>query len=311
MRMNQFLWTGLGVVVIAAAGISLRARRAAEKVQPDGYVGSSSCRGCHERFYQLWSTSHHGLAMQRYSVELLLRAQLADSPEMRIGGYTYAAVVTEKGGWIVERGAGSLRRYPIEQALGGKNIYYFLTPLERGHLQVLPLAFDVRSKTWMDTTMSMTLHENVSRDQPVTWRDRALTFNTSCYGCHVSQIETNYNPANDSYRTTWREPGINCETCHGPAGKHVRLFEAAKKTGRIPGELGLVSFKQLTPAQRSDACAACHAKLAAMTPGFRTGDRYFDHFHLVGFENPRRRRNCARRWIWTRRAPRQRTTWPF
>jgi tetratricopeptide (TPR) repeat protein len=223
--------------------------------------------------------------MQPYSGELARRAQFADSPEIRIGSSTYKAELTERGGWIVERGAAGERRYPIEQALGGKNIYYFLTPLERGHLQVLPLAFDVGTKTWMDTTTSMTMHENVSRGQPLTWRDRALTFNTSCYGCHVSQIETNYDPANDSYRTAWREPGINCETCHGPAGKHLRLYEAAKKKGGTPGELGLLSFKQLTPAQRSDACAACHAKLEAITPGFRTGEKFFDHFSLTGLEN--------------------------
>lgn len=285
MRTNQLLVTGLAVVATAAVGVSLRSRRAADKIPDDGYVGSGSCRSCHERFYQLWSTSHHGLAMQPYSVDLARRAQFTASPEIRIGASTYQTEITAKGGWIVERGAGAERRYPIEQALGGKNVYYFLTPLERGHLQVLPLAFDVRAKAWMDTTLSMTMHENVSRDRPVTWRDRALTFNTSCYGCHVSQIETNYDPASDGYRTTWREPGINCETCHGPSGKHVRLYEAAKKKGGTPPELGLLSFKQLTPAQRNDACAACHAKLSAITPGFRVGEKYFDHFNLVGFEN--------------------------
>jgi tetratricopeptide (TPR) repeat protein len=248
-------------------------------------VGSSTCRGCHERFYQLWSTSHHGLAMQAYSSELARRAQFTESPPIQIGRNTYKAELTGKGGWIVEHGAEGERRYAIEQTLGGKNVYYFLTSLERGQLQVLPLAFDVRTKEWTDSTKSMTMLDNTPRGQAVTWRDRSLTFNTSCYGCHVSQIETNYDAEKDSYHTTWREPGINCETCHGPAGKHVRLYEAAQKDGGTPRQLGLVSFKQLTPAQRSDACAACHAKLAAITTGFRTGEKYFDHFQLAGFEN--------------------------
>ena len=286
MRVNNYLLASVGVMAIAAAGLYQHSRRAPDRFAGDGYVGSGSCRSCHEHFYQLWSTSHHGQAMQPYSADLAHRAELADSPEIRIGGSTYKAELAGKGGWIVEGGAVGERRYPIEQTLGGKNVYYFLTTLERGHLQVLPLAYDVRAKAWMDATLSMTMHEGASRGAPVEWRDRALTFNTSCYGCHVSQIETNYNPADDSYHTTWLEPGINCETCHGPAGKHVRLYEAAKKKGGTPAELGLISFKQLTPAQRSDACAACHAKLAAITPGFRTGEQYFDHFNLVGFESP-------------------------
>ncbi len=190
-------------MVLAAVGITYRVRQTPQPVASDGYVGSSSCRACHEKFYQLWSTSHHGLAMQVYSPEFARAAQLVDSPAVRIGDTSYKAEITGKGGWIVEHRTGTgEHRYPIEQALGGKNVYYFLAPLERGHLQVLPLAFDMRTKTWMDATLSMTMDENVPHAQAVTWHDRTLTFNTSCYGCHASQIETNYDPADDSYHTT-------------------------------------------------------------------------------------------------------------
>ena len=284
-RVGKYMLMGIGAVVIACAGLYLRTRRIPEIVAAGGYVGSGSCRSCHEPFYKLWSTSHHGLAMQPYSWELARREQIPDSPEIIIGGVSYRTQVNGPSGWIAEISASGERRYPIEQALGGKNVYYFLTTLERGHLQVLPLAFDVRTRTWMDATLSMTIHEGVSRGMPVTWRDRSLTFNTSCYGCHVSQIETNYNAADDSYHTTWREPGINCETCHGPAGTHVRLYTEAKEKNGTPPELGLISFKQMTPVQRSDACASCHAKLAAISPGFRPGERYFDHFYLAAFES--------------------------
>ncbi len=287
IRPNRYLLAGLAVAILAAAALAIRSHHTQQGVVNDGYVGSSFCRACHQKFYELWSTSHHGLAMQLYSPEFVRVAELTDGLPIRIGDVTYKAEITEKGGWIVEQSNGNEEhRYPIEQALGGKNVYYFLTPLERGHLQVLPLAFDTRTKTWLDATLSMTMHENVPHEQPVTWRDRTLTFNTSCYGCHVSQIETNYDPANDSYHTTWREPGINCETCHGPAGKHVRLYQAAEKSGQSPDELGLISFKSLTPEQRSDACASCHAKISPITSGFHVGDKFFDNFSLVTYESP-------------------------
>lgn len=35
------------------------------------FSDSQSCRECHERFYQLWSTSFHGLAMQPYHDALI------------------------------------------------------------------------------------------------------------------------------------------------------------------------------------------------------------------------------------------------
>ena len=37
------------------------------------------------------------------------------------------------------------------------------------------------------------------------WTDAVYTFNTSCYGCHVSQMSSNYDLATDSYETTWTE----------------------------------------------------------------------------------------------------------
>jgi tetratricopeptide (TPR) repeat protein len=274
------------VAAVAFGAYSFRTHKFSTVQATDGYIGSATCESCHKKFYELWSTSHHGRAMQRYTPALAREAEISNSPAIRIGDVTYKTDLTDQGGAIIEQSSTDEHRYPIEFTLGGKNVYYFLTLLDRGYLQVLPLAFDLREKVWMDSTLSMTMHENTSRDTPVHWRDRALTFNTSCYGCHVSQIETNYVAATDSYNTTWREAGINCEMCHGPAGKHVRLYQAAAKSGKTPDELGLISFKELTHAQRNDSCGACHAKVTAITAGFRIGDKFYDHFSLGAYENP-------------------------
>jgi len=274
------------IAVAIGAYLLQRSRQSLATVSANDYVGSATCASCHKKFYDLWSSSFHGLAMQRYTPELAHTAGFPNNAAVRIGAILYKTDLTDQGGSIVEQSASGEHRYPMEFTLGGKNVYYFLTPLDRGYLQVLPLAYDVREKIWMDSTRSMTMHENISRSEPVVWRDRALTFNTSCYGCHVSQIETNYVPASDSYHTTWREAGINCETCHGPAGKHVRLYQAAEKSGNTPSELGLISFKDLSHAQRNDSCGSCHAKAALLTDGFRIGDKFYDHFSLAAYENP-------------------------
>jgi len=280
----------LAVITILAVAIGAYSFHRARQSQPttvsaNEYVGSATCASCHKKFYDLWSTSFHGLAMQRYTPALARSQGFPTGVSIRIGDVTYKTDLTDQGGAIIQQSASGERRYPIEFTLGGKNVYYFLTPLDRGFLQVLPLAYDVREKTWMDSTRSMTMHENISRSEPVAWRDRALTFNTSCYGCHVSQIETNYVASSDSYHTTWLEPGINCETCHGPAGKHVRLYQQAEKSGKPPAELGLISYKDLSHTQRNDTCGSCHAKAALLTDGFRTGDKFYDHFTLSAYEN--------------------------
>ena len=170
--------------------------------------------------------------------------------------------------------------------MGGKNVYYFLTPLERGWLQVLPVAYDVRRKEWFDTTASAMRHFGDRRDEALYWKERPLTFNTSCFSCHVSQLSKNYDLKADSYHTTWAEPGINCETCHGPSGEHVRLFQKLPPNQPAPDDIKLIVLTKVTTEQRNATCAPCHAKMSPVTMNFAPGDRYFDHFDLAAYENP-------------------------
>jgi tetratricopeptide (TPR) repeat protein len=249
------------------------------------FSGSKSCRDCHAEFYGLWSTSHHGLAMQPYT-PALAKAKLApQADDVAIGKDRYRAEIGERQGWVRQQGPGGEKKYPIAHVMGGKNVYYFLTPLEHGRLQVLPLAYDVHKKAWYDTAGSGVRHFPDRRDEALHWTDRMFTFNTTCFNCHVSQLRTNYDLAADAYRTTWAEPGIGCESCHGPAGAHVRAMEAGEK-GRTSREIKIIRTKEFAPPQMNDMCATCHAKLAPMSTSFVPGEKFFDHFDLLCLEHP-------------------------
>ncbi len=249
-----------------------------------GYAGSASCRECHEKFYTLWSTSFHGLAMQPYTSELAKNKLTPQSTNIVAGAYQFRADV--QTGVVIERNGEAEKRYPIVQAMGGKNVFYFLTPLERGWLQVLPVAYDVRRQEWFDTTASAMRHFGDRRDEALNWKERQLTFNTSCFSCHVSQLSKNYDLKSDSYHTTWAEPGINCETCHGPSSEHARMFRDRPAGQPTPTDLKLIVTSKLSIEQRNATCAPCHAKMSPVTVNFAPGERYFDHFDLTGFENP-------------------------
>jgi len=188
---------------------------------------------------------------------------------------------------VIEAGPKVTKKYPIEQALGGKNVYYFLTPMERGRLQVLPLAYDVTKKEWFDTAASGIRHfpGRGETDEPVSWMDQQYTFNTSCYSCHVSQLSTNYDLKTDTYHTVWAEPGINCETCHGPSEEHNRVFREAPK-GTVPKDFKIIRTKPFTAEQHNSNCGTCHAKMVPLTATFNPGDRFFDHFDLATLEDP-------------------------
>ena len=99
------------------------------------YAGSKSCIECHGKFYQLWSTSRHGLAMQPYTSEFARANLTTQKKELVIGKYRYRADIGSQAGWVLETNPkGKKKKYPILHALGGKNVYYFLTPWERGRL---------------------------------------------------------------------------------------------------------------------------------------------------------------------------------
>jgi Flp pilus assembly protein TadD len=248
-------------------------------------AGSESCRKCHEVFFQKWSTSFHGLAMRPYTPDFARGHLKPMDRGLVIQGRTYRAVIGTPSDHIEETGPGGTRTYPIAQVLGGKNVAYFLTPRDRGFLQTLPLSYDVRRGEWFSTSASAVRHFEGVTNEELPWTDRAYTFNTSCFGCHVSHLSTNYEPTTDSYRTVWAEPGINCETCHGPAAEHVSLFES-RKNGEKVLDPKIVPVKRLSHEQRNDLCGSCHAKASPLWTDFRPGDRFFDHFDLVTLDNP-------------------------
>ena len=224
--------------------------------------------------------------MQPYTAELARTKLVPQKKDITIGKYRYRADISGKPGYVVETGTKGQKKYKIEHVMGGKNVYYFLTPFKKGRLQTLPVAFDVNRKEWFDTAASGIRHfPGGERGQAVNWKEFPYTFNTACYSCHVSQLSTNYDPKTDTYHTKWAEPGINCETCHGPSAEHNKIAKATPKGQPLP-ELGIISTKTMTKQQRNDLCSSCHAKASPLTLEYRPGERFFDHFDLVTLEDP-------------------------
>jgi len=285
---SQAAMVGLlvGILVVSIAAVPARSSAQAPPSNP-AYAGSRSCRECHEEFYRLWSTSFHGLAMQPYTRDLAAARLSPQREEISVGPFRYRADISGAAGWVHESGPWGRKRYRIEHVLGGKNVCYFLTPMEKGRLQTLPLAYDVRAKQWYDMAGSGVRHfPGRQPDAPVDWRDWPYTFHTACHSCHVSQLSTNYDLKTDTYRTTWLEPGINCETCHGPSEEHNRLFKELPKGAPPPADPKIIRVKAFTSEQHNDSCSSCHAKASPLTAAYLPGERFFDHFDLATLESP-------------------------
>jgi tetratricopeptide (TPR) repeat protein len=272
------------IIVLLFSCLSFISSVFAEENQRVPYAGSSSCQECHEKFYMLWSTSMHGLAMQTYSAAFAKGKLTPQQGDIVISKEKYRADINE--GVVIGTGKKGTAKYKIEHVLGGKNVYYFLTPYKKGRLQTLPIAYDVNKREWFDTAASGVRHfPGGETGQAVDWREYPYTFNTACYSCHVSQLSTNYDSKTDTYHTTWSEPGINCETCHGPAIEHNKIARATPK-GQPLTELRIIRTKTMTKVQRNDLCTSCHAKASPLTLEYKPEERFYDHFDIITLEDP-------------------------
>lgn len=69
-----------------------------------------------------------------------------------------------------------------------------------------------------------------------------------CFSCH-STGPLRLEPGS---RVTPSEPGVRCETCHGPGASHAQS----------QGKASIQNPKQMTAAEVNDLCGACHRKIS-------------------------------------------------
>ncbi|WP_321996661.1 ammonia-forming cytochrome c nitrite reductase subunit c552 [Draconibacterium orientale] len=259
----------------------------AQKEQSNEFSGSESCIECHENFYKLWQPSYHAQAMMPINAEFMAKHGVPNSESIDVEGHQFHVEFKDSTMMMYEHdGEKLVATYDVIYAMGGHNVYTFLTPFEKGKLQNIPLAYDANREEWFNYPMAGMRHfsDEYPEDEALPWKDDLFAFNTGCYSCHISQLSTNFDLETDTYHTTWKEPGINCETCHGPAGEHVRIFKALKE-GEEADKLGLISTKVFTQEQNNAACAPCHAKMNPITPSFMPGDKFFDNYNLTTLED--------------------------
>ena len=68
------------------------------------YAGSKSCIECHDKFYRLWASSRHGLAMQPYTPEFARTFLTPQAKDLVIGRQRYRADLGPQAGWVLETG---------------------------------------------------------------------------------------------------------------------------------------------------------------------------------------------------------------
>lgn len=297
----MFLLSGLRVAVAAMVLLGLFHSFAAAQSPASTFVGSAACAACHRSEHSDWLTSQHNAAMQ----------EPGDSTVMgRFDGATFRkgaaeTVFSRKDGKFLIHTAGPDGKpadFTVKYVFGVYPLQQYLLELPGGRLQAFGVAWDARpaaegGQRWFDLYPDRKL----SVGDPLHWTGIDQNWNYQCAWCHSTNLRKNYDPATNSFATTFSEISVGCEACHGPASGHIEWSRKPSTTSPHHGfefsldqragvswsaGSGATASRAGPPASDREArvCAGCHARRQQFSDDPVAAARFFDAFRPVTLE---------------------------
>jgi predicted CXXCH cytochrome family protein len=208
----------------------------------NGDAGPIYVGGCHERASSDWQGSHHDLAMKEASAISVL----GDFNDARFTAYGVTSRFFKRDGkyYVNTDGAdGKLADFEIKYSFGWTPLQQYLIELPGGRLQALSIAWDTRPKgqggqRWFHLYPN---EKRIDYKDELHWTAASQNWNYTCAECHSTNLQKNYDFAQDRYNTSWSEINVACEACHGPGAKHVAWAQAGTPRAAVtePKDMGL------------------------------------------------------------------------
>jgi doubled CXXCH motif protein/cytochrome c554/c'-like protein len=274
------------------------------------YSGSESCRGCHAAIYQRWSETGMAKMFRPYAPQNVVgdfktnnRFYLGDEVESQGGKIQvrdagnrtlFARMLARNGRHYFEiwQSDGNWHTYPVDYTIGSKFQQAYATKLPNGEIHVFPIQYNLLEKRWINY-WKMIDGPGSERANPRSWEklDSATSYQAICAVCHTSQLR---NVKGEGFATNgpeFKEPGIDCEMCHGPSTEHVvetsaQQFDAEQSYSKAPLDPP-VNFHDAGSRKFVAICAQCHMQSAIRKPGAggelnysSSGDFFNNHARL-------------------------------
>ncbi len=236
------------------------------------YVGSESCRACHEGVYSIWQHSHHARAEEALDGEAHRGAFEGQSPLEHGSKTTEFSSSQGRFGLSTLGASGEIEQYQPTRTIGVAPLWQVLVPGEGGRYQATEVAYDPRQKEWFDVFGD----EDRRSEEWGFWTNRGMNWNSMCATCHNTDVQKGYRPDSDTYETSMAEPSIGCEACHGPGSAHVEWHTSHRGAAGAPA-MASAAWRR-NPDLRMEQCGRCHSRRAELRDGFTPGDRFLDTF---------------------------------
>ncbi len=250
------------------------------KVDHPKYVTSETCVECHQEQKTLWDMSDHSWAWLPATSKNVLGD--FNNVTFEHNGVSTRFFTESSKFWIETNDtASALQKYEIRHIVGVKPLQQYLIEQDGGRLQVLDIAWDTEAKKWF---MVFPQQQDNIPGNALHWTGVYKNWNGRCAECHATDFKKNYDMPTRSFASTWSEPGVTCEACHGPGKAHTQwaeqpdIFELKAYLGIT--ENGLRKVQGQSKAEREiQLCSGCHSRRATLTgdsplPGSAFSDGY-------------------------------------
>lgn len=250
------------------------------------FVGADRCASCHAAEFAKWKASVHGRAGGEPTADVVIAAfngnpirfrDAVVTPRVRNGSYEFvvardndsAEVVRVDGvigrghmegggtqGFVTKRTDGTMRFVPFDWSRHGNN--WFCNTNSRAQRGWVPISTQLRLSDCGDWPPARVLGDSPR------W--------ANCQSCHASQLRIAESRSDQPQAptTTFTSLAINCESCHGPAKRHVELAESGALANRA--DVGLVSLRTLGKDASLRVCFQCHSVKDQLREGYVSGD---------------------------------------
>lgn len=241
-----------------------------------GYAGSDACDDCHSDIYDAWRQTGMAKMLRPYKPQNVMgdfvknnefyagdeityregKLRITQGPHRKL----FARMIIRKGRHYFEimESDGRWRTFPVDYTIGSKWQQAYATTLPNGEIHVFPIEYNKIQRRWVDYWKVID-SPGSERANPYNWEklDASTSYKENCAVCHTSQLRGENGNTDDPKHFIFREPGINCEMCHGPSAAHI----AAVDRGEISkgGSAGLpVDFNRIGNREFVAICAQCH-----------------------------------------------------
>jgi predicted CXXCH cytochrome family protein len=270
------------------------------------YAGSDSCRGCHSAIYREWSQTGMAKMLRPYAARNVIgdfnnaEFYLEDDAQYRAGKVDFAKsdkrqlfarMVIRNGRhyFDIRQSDGKLHSYPADYTIGSKFQQAYATRLSNGEIHVFPIQYSALQKRWLNYWKIID-EGGSERDNLSAWEKLtpATSYQAICAVCHTSQLRNVKGGSFEVKNVEFKEPGINCEMCHGPSAQHVVDMTTnqpyAKRAIDPP-----VNFHDLDNRDFVRICSQCHMQSAIRAPGpggelnYSRSGEFFPHSPSIPF----------------------------